>query len=72
MGLTRRQKQVLDFLVGFINKRGYSPSFEEIGDGHLPDVHNHCSQIQVVALTEMLQDARATPAASGLSSPTII
>src|SRR6266571_1666602 len=33
MALTRRQKQVLDFLVDFINKRGYSPSFEEIGKG---------------------------------------
>ena len=30
MALTRRQKQVLDFLVGFINRKGYSPSFEEI------------------------------------------
>lgn len=31
MALTRRQKQVLDFLVNFINRKGYSPSFEEIG-----------------------------------------
>lgn len=45
MALTRRQKQVLDFLVGFINKRGYSPSFEEIGKGlklsSLATVHKH-------------------------------
>ena len=33
MALTRRQKQVLDFLVDFINRQGYSPSFEEIGAG---------------------------------------
>ena len=32
MALTRRQKQVLDSLVGFINRHGYSPSFEEIGE----------------------------------------
>ena len=30
MTLTKRQKEVLDFLVSFINKHGYSPSFEEI------------------------------------------
>jgi len=45
MALTRRQKQVLDFLVGFINRRGYSPSFEEIGDSlglsSLATVHKH-------------------------------
>src|SRR3990172_3343964 len=33
MTLTRRQKQGLDFLVGFINRHGYSPSFEEIAAG---------------------------------------
>ncbi len=45
MALTRRQKQVLDFLVTFINKHGYSPSFEEIGKGlrlsSLATVHKH-------------------------------
>src|ERR1700682_4213759 len=30
MTLTKRQKEVLDFLVTFLNKHGYSPSFEEI------------------------------------------
>lgn len=33
MALTRRQKQVLDLLVQFINDKGYSPSFEEIAEG---------------------------------------
>jgi len=28
MALTKRQKEVLDFLVSFLNKHGYSPSFE--------------------------------------------
>src|SRR2546426_10486286 len=45
MALTRRQKQVLDFLVGFINRQGYSPSFEEIGGAlgvsSLATVHKH-------------------------------
>jgi SOS-response transcriptional repressor LexA len=30
MALTKRQKEVLNYLVGFINKNGYSPSFEEM------------------------------------------
>ncbi len=50
MALTRRQKQVLDFLVGFINRRGYSPSFEEIGNGlklsSLATVHKHLETLE--------------------------
>lgn len=50
MALTRRQKQVLDFLVGFINKHGYSPSFEEIGGSldlsSLATVHKHLQTLE--------------------------
>ena len=50
MALTRRQKQVLDFLVGFINRHGYSPSFEEIGKGlqlsSLATVHKHLETLE--------------------------
>ncbi len=50
MALTRRQKQVFDFLVGFINRNGYSPSFEEIGDGlglsSLATVHKHMQTLE--------------------------
>ncbi len=50
MALTRRQKQVLDFLVSFINRRGYSPSFEEIGGGlglsSLATVHKHLETLE--------------------------
>jgi repressor LexA len=50
MALTRRQKEVLDFLVGFINKRGYSPSFEEIGESlklsSLATVHKHLQTLE--------------------------
>ena len=50
MALTRRQKQVLDFLVDFINQRGYSPSFHEIGEGldlsSLATVHKHLQSLQ--------------------------
>jgi len=30
MAITRRQKQVLDFIAGFIEEHRYSPSYEEI------------------------------------------
>src|SRR3989338_9590670 len=50
MTLTRRQKQVLDFLVGFINRHGYSPSFEEIAAGlkltSLATVHKHLQTLE--------------------------
>ena len=50
MALTRRQKQVLDFLVNFINRQGYSPSFEEIGAGlelsSLATVHKHMQTLE--------------------------
>ena len=50
MTLTKRQKEVLDFLVGFVNKRGYSPSFEEIARAlkltSLATVHKHITTLE--------------------------
>ena len=50
MALTKRQKEVLDFLVSFLNKRGYSPSFEEIGRSlklnSLATVHKHITTLE--------------------------
>ena len=50
MALTRRQKQVFDFLVNFINRHGYSPSFEEVGTGlglsSLATVHKHMQTLE--------------------------
>ncbi|HLW77961.1 MAG TPA: transcriptional repressor LexA, partial [Terriglobia bacterium] len=50
MTLTKRQKQVLDFLVGFINRKGYSPSFEEVGRSlrlsSLATVHKHLGTLE--------------------------
>lgn len=49
MALTRRQKQVLDFIAGFIEQNGYSPSYEEIARGlelaSLATVHKHISAL---------------------------
>ena len=45
MALTKRQKDFLDFLSGFLEKNGYSPSYEEIAAGmslaSLATVHKH-------------------------------
>jgi repressor LexA len=45
MALTKRQKELLEFLTGFLEKRGYSPSYEEIAEGldlaSLATVHKH-------------------------------
>ena len=50
MALTRRQKQVLDFISDFIDENGFSPSFEEIAGGlnlaSLATVHKHISVLQ--------------------------
>jgi repressor LexA len=50
MPLTKRQKEVLDYLVGFENRNGYAPSFEEIGKGvkltSLATVHKHISTLE--------------------------
>ncbi len=45
MALTKRQKEFLDFLAGFLDDKGYSPSYEEIASGlnlaSLATVHKH-------------------------------
>jgi repressor LexA len=50
MTLTKRQKEVLNFLLSFHNKNGYSPSFEEIGRSlkltSLATVHKHLSTLE--------------------------
>jgi repressor LexA len=50
MAITKRQRQVYDFLYEFIQRHGYSPSFEEIGGGlglsSLATVHKHISNLE--------------------------
>ncbi len=50
MAITRRQRQVYDFISRFVSEKGYSPSFEEIGDGlglnSLATVHKHISNLE--------------------------
>jgi repressor LexA len=50
MAITKRQRQVYDFLQEFMQKNGYSPSFEEIGEGlglsSLATVHKHITNLE--------------------------
>jgi repressor LexA len=50
MALTKRQKQVLDFIAGFVDDNRYCPSYEEIARGlqlaSLATVHKHISVLE--------------------------
>jgi len=50
MAITKRQRQVYDYISEFVQKHGYSPSFEEIGDGlglsSLATVHKHITNLE--------------------------
>ncbi len=50
MPLTKRQKEILDYIEGFIAQKGYAPSFEEIagsfGYSSLATVHEHLSNLE--------------------------
>lgn len=50
MAVTKRQKEVLDFITAFVQRNGYSPSFEEIARGldlkSLATVHKHITNLQ--------------------------
>jgi repressor LexA len=50
MALTKRQKEVLDYIAEYIQGHGYSPSYEEIGRAldlaSLATVHKHISALE--------------------------
>jgi repressor LexA len=50
MALTKRQKEVLDFIADFVDEHGYSPSYEEIAQGlklaSLATVHKHIQGLE--------------------------
>jgi repressor LexA len=56
MAITRRQKEVIDFLSSFTSKNGYSPSYEEIAAGlglnSLATVHKHVTNLQTKGLLQ--------------------
>ena len=50
MALTRRQKEVLDFIIDFVADNGYSPSYEELARGlqlaSVATVHKHIEALE--------------------------
>jgi repressor LexA len=50
MALTKRQKEVLDFIADFVDENGYSPSYEELAQGlhlaSLATVHKHIQALE--------------------------
>ncbi len=50
MHLTRRQKEILDYVGSHISREGYAPTIEEIGDhfglSSLATVHKHLANLQ--------------------------
>ena len=50
MALTKRQREIYDFISSFVSSKGYSPSFEEIGSGmglrSLATVHKHITNLE--------------------------
>lgn len=53
MPVTKRQKEVLDFISEFVHDRGYSPSYEEMAEGlglaSVATVHKHVSALEAKA-----------------------
>ena len=54
MALTKRQRQIYDFIADFVQSNGYSPSFEEIGAAlglsSLATVHKHINNLEAKKL----------------------
>jgi repressor LexA len=50
MAITRRQRQVYDFISDFVQKKSYSPSYDEIREGlglsSLATVHKHITNLE--------------------------
>jgi repressor LexA len=50
MALTKRQKEVLDFIADFVDENGYSPSYDELAQGlhlaSLATVHKHIQGLE--------------------------
>jgi repressor LexA len=50
MAITRRQRELYDFLSRFVSEHGYSPSYDEIREGlglnSLATVHKHVSNLE--------------------------
>jgi repressor LexA len=56
MHLTKKQKQIYDFLNGFINEHGYAPSIAEIGEhfglSSPATIHKHLTNLEAKGLIQ--------------------
>ena len=73
--MTKRQKEILDFIHGFIEERGYAPSFEEIaqafGYSSLATVHEHLSNLERKGyIRKAYNESRSIEMVSGDSAAT--
>jgi repressor LexA len=54
MAITKRQKEVLDFIRNFVERCGYSPSFDEMAHGlglsSLATIHKHVTNLEAKGL----------------------
>lgn len=50
MAITKRQRQVYDFIADFVQRNNFNPSYQEIGDGlglsSLATVHKHVTNLE--------------------------
>ena len=76
MVLTKRQKEILDFITRFIDQEGYSPSLTEIGEhfglSSVATVHKHIDNLRKKGLVRKNWNANRslelTPAALGIKA----
>jgi repressor LexA len=80
MALTRRQREIYDYVCSFIAEHGYSPSLEEIGArfelASVATVHKHVAQLVAKGWlrkswnrSRSLEPVGADPAGEGLTLP---
>ena len=80
MALTRRQREIYDYVCSFIAENGYSPSLEEIGArfelASVATVHKHVAQLVAKGWlrkswnrSRSLEPVGADPAGEGLTLP---
>ena len=76
MALTRRQREILDFIQSFIDEHGYSPSLEEIGANFrlasVATVHKHVQRlVEKKLLTKGRNRSRSVEPASAAPTPEV-
>lgn len=63
MDLTKKQKEVLDFIINYIDERGYAPSYrnigEEMGLSSTSTVHAHIQGLSEKGYIKVSEEARS-------------